>query len=96
MVKQHGLNLFYKSPEMRKTFCGIRKVEPLNRALKDLDGWITGLRRERAVTRDQVQKVEINGGYGAIVKINPLADWTQEQVWDYISTHDVRVQRASR
>lgn len=89
MVKQHGLNLFYKSAEMRKTCCGIRKVEPLNRALKELDAWITGLRREQGVTRTHVQKVEIDRDHGNIVKVNPLADWTQKQVWEYISTHDV-------
>jgi len=89
MVQEHGLNLFYKSVEMRKTCCGIRKVEPLNRALKELDAWMTGLRREQAVTRTQVRKVELDRDHGNIVKINPLADWTQRQVWDYISGHDV-------
>ena len=89
MVKEHGLNLFYKSAEMRKTCCGIRKVEPLNRALKELDAWMTGLRREQGVTRVHVQKVEIDRDHGNIVKINPLADWTQKQVWDYISTHGI-------
>jgi phosphoadenosine phosphosulfate reductase len=89
MVKEHGLNLFYKSREMRKTCCGIRKVEPLKRALQELDAWMTGLRREQAVTRTHVQKVEIDQDHGAIVKINPLVDWTQKQVWDYIAAHDV-------
>src|ERR1051325_416004 len=51
MVNEHGLNLFYKSPELRKTCCGIRKVEPLGRALKNLDAWMTGLRRERSEER---------------------------------------------
>ena len=89
MVKEHGLNLFYKSTELRKTCCGVRKVEPLNRALKELDAWMTGLRREQAVTRTRVPKVEIDRDHGNIVKINPLADWTQKQVWDYIAAHDV-------
>jgi phosphoadenylyl-sulfate reductase (thioredoxin) len=57
MVRSHGLNLFYGSVEHRKLCCAIRKVEPLNRALKDLKAWITGLRRERAVTRAEVRKV---------------------------------------
>jgi phosphoadenosine phosphosulfate reductase len=89
MVKEHGLNLFYKSAELRKTCCAIRKVEPLNRALGELDAWMTGLRREQAVTRTQVQKVEIDRDHGNIVKINPVVDWTRKQVWDYISAHNV-------
>ena len=89
MVKEHGLNLFYKSAELRKSCCGIRKVEPLNRALRELDAWMTGLRREQAVTRTGVQKVEIDRDHGGIVKINPLADWSQKQVWDYVSACDI-------
>lgn len=89
MVQNHGLNLFYDSVESRKTCCGIRKVEPLNRALRDLDAWMTGLRREQAVTRTQVQKVETDQDHGAIVKINPLADWSQKRVWDYIHENGV-------
>lgn len=89
MVKEHGLNLFYKSAELRKSCCGIRKVEPLSRALKNLDAWMTGLRREQAVTRGGVQKVEIDRDHGGIVKINPLADWSQKQVWNYIAAHEV-------
>ena len=89
MVKEHGLNLFYKSAELRRTCCGIRKVEPLNRALKELDAWVTGLRREQGVTRAHIQKVEIDRDHGAIVKVNPPADWTQKQVWDYIAAHDL-------
>lgn len=84
MVRNYGLNLFYKSVEFRKMCCGIRKVEPLNRALGSLDAWITGLRREQAVTRGAVQKVEIDKDHGEIVKLNPLADWSEKQVWDYI------------
>src|SRR5215467_629438 len=89
MVQEHGLNLFYKSAELRKTCCGIRKVEPLKRALRNLDAWVTGLRRDQGVTRGHVQKVEIDADHGGIVKINPLADWTQKQVWDYIAAHGV-------
>ena len=89
MVKEHGLNLFYKSAELRKNCCAVRKVEPLNRALKNLDAWMTGLRREQAVTRGAVQKVEIDRDHGGIVKINPLADWSQKQVWNYIAAHEV-------
>lgn len=84
MAREHGLNLFYRSVDFRKLCCGIRKVEPLKRALKDLAAWMTGLRREQAVTRVSVPKVEIDSGNGGIVKVNPLAEWSEQQVWDYI------------
>ena len=89
MVHEHGLNLFYKSVEDRKLCCGIRKVEPLSRALKELDGWMTGLRREQAVTRADVRKVEIDRDHVGIVKINPLVDWSHKQVWDYIRENNL-------
>ena len=89
MVRSHGLNLFYQSIEMRKMCCNIRKVEPLKRALSSLNAWITGLRREQAVTRDGVSKVEIDRNFGNIIKVNPLADWSASQVWDYIRENRV-------
>jgi phosphoadenosine phosphosulfate reductase len=84
MVREQGLNLFYQSVESRKLCCDIRKVEPLNRALKTLDAWITGLRREQAPTRTDLLKVETDQSHGGMAKINPLIDWTHEQVWNYI------------
>jgi phosphoadenosine phosphosulfate reductase len=89
MVTKYGPNLFYKSVDLRKLCCDIRKVEPLNRALRDLSAWITGLIREQSVTRTEVKKVEIDTSHNSIVKINPLADWTEEQVWTYIRENDV-------
>jgi len=89
MVRGNGLNLFYKSVELRKLCCGVRKVEPLNRALKDLDAWMTGLRREQAVTRADVRKIELDKDHGNIVKINPLVDWSYDDVWDYIRKNNV-------
>lgn len=89
MVRSHGLNLFYHSVELRKLCCRIRKVEPLNRALQDLDAWMTGLRREQAVTRAEVSKIELDRDHGNIFKINPLADWSHEDVWSYIREHKV-------
>jgi phosphoadenosine phosphosulfate reductase len=89
MVAEHGLNLFYDSVEKRKLCCGVRKVEPLGRALAGLDAWITGLRREQAATRTATRKVEVDAGHGGILKISPLADWTSEQVWAYVRKHDV-------
>lgn len=93
MVRGQGLNLFYKSIELRQLCCGIRKVEPLNRALKDLSAWMTGLRREQAVMRAEVPKVELDRAHGDILKINPLADWSYDQVWDYIRRNDVPYNR---
>lgn len=88
MVNQYGPNLFYESIEMRKKCCDVRKVEPLKRALSKLDAWITGLRREQAVTRGSVSKVE-NDTVFNLVKFNPLADWPEEDVWKYIKGNDV-------
>ena len=89
MVRAKGMNLFYLSLENRKECCGVRKVEPLNRMLRTLDGWITGLRRSQAVTRGGAAKVELDAEHGGIVKINPLADWTTAQVFDYIQANGV-------
>jgi thioredoxin-dependent adenylylsulfate APS reductase len=84
MVRQHGMNLFQRHQTLRMLCCHIRKVEPLRRALSGLDGWITGLRRDQATTRADVGKVEIDDTHGGIVKVNPIADWTKDQVWEYI------------
>ena len=89
MVRAHGVNLFYASVENRKLCCGVRKVEPLGRALEGLDAWITGLRREQAATRGRVRKVEIDADHGGILKLNPLADWSWDRVWGYIRDHAV-------
>jgi phosphoadenosine phosphosulfate reductase len=89
MVKIKGMNLMYESVENRKLCCEIRKVHPLNRALSNLDGWITGLRREQAVTRTNINKLEIDSSHGSITKINPLADWTNGMIWDYIHKNNV-------
>ena len=89
MVKIKGMNLMYESVENRKLCCEIRKVHPLNRALSNLDGWITGLRREQAITRTNIYKLEIDSSHGNIAKVNPLADWTNEMIWDYIHKNNV-------
>jgi phosphoadenosine phosphosulfate reductase len=93
MVRRHGLNLFYNSIDLRKLCCGVRKVEPLKRALKGLDAWMTGLRREQAVTRVDVRKIELDQDHGNIVKINPLVDWSSDEVWNYIRRHNVPYNR---
>lgn len=93
MVRRHGLNLFYQSTELRKMCCAVRKVNPLNRALKTVDAWMTGLRREQSVTRDSLRKVQVDHDHGGILKLNPLIDWSQEEVWNYIRKHSVPYNR---
>lgn len=88
MVAEHGLNLFYHSIENRKLCCGVRKTEPLRRALSGLDAWMTGLRRDQSVTRTAVQKIEWDEA-NALIKINPLVDWTLDDVWKYIRENNV-------
>lgn len=89
MVRKHGVNLFYRSVPLRLLCCHIRKVRPLLRALQDLDAWFTGLRREQWASRANIKKVELDHDHDGIVKVNPLADWTKEEVWDYIRENDV-------
>jgi phosphoadenosine phosphosulfate reductase len=89
-VRDHGLNAFYESVDLRKSCCGIRKVEPLNRALKDVSAWVTGQRREQSVTRVELHEEEHDAPRG-IAKFNPLADWTEADVWAYLKDFDVPV-----
>jgi thioredoxin-dependent adenylylsulfate APS reductase len=91
MVKRHGVNLFYKAVPLRLTCCDIRKVRPLQRALDGLDAWVTGLRRDQWASRSNIRKVEIDHDHGGLMKVNPLADWTEEEVWDYLRENDVPV-----
>lgn len=90
LIARTGVNSFYDSIENRKACCHARKVVPLRRKLSQLDAWVTGLRREQSVTRSDVGRVEWDAAQG-LVKLNPLADWTNEQVWDYVRAHDVPV-----
>jgi len=89
LEREKGFFSFRESIENRKECCGIRKVEPLQRALSELDAWITGLRKEQVVTRTNIHKIEIDEANNRIIKFNPLADWTQEQVWNYIKKNNV-------
>lgn len=88
MVAASGINLFRESVEKRKLCCRVRKIVPLRAALDGFTGWICGLRRDQSVTRGGVATVERDEANGRI-KINPLADWSEQQVWDYIASHDV-------
>jgi len=89
MVGKHGPNLFRKQVDFRLLCCQIRKVRPLTRHLAGLDAWITGLRRDQWASRTNIRKVEIDHDHGAIVKLNPLAEWTEEEVWDYVREREV-------
>jgi thioredoxin-dependent adenylylsulfate APS reductase len=89
LVSEHGVNLFYRAPELRLACCEVRKVRPLQRRLRSLDAWITGLRREDSATRADADVVEVDEAHGGIVKLNPLAHWTDTEVWDYIKRNKV-------
>ena len=89
MVREHGMNLFYRSQANRKLCCGIRKVNPLTKILSTLDGWITGIRGDQTQNRANANKFEIDNQFGGILKANPLIDWTWDQVWDYIKANKV-------
>jgi phosphoadenosine phosphosulfate reductase len=93
MVRSRGMNLFYESIENRQLCCRIRKVEPLKRHLAGLDAWVSGLRRDQNVTREHTPKVEIDYIHGGIVKVNPIADWTHEDVMAYVEAQNVPVNR---
>ena len=88
MVSCEGINLFYESLEKRKQCCRLRKLEPLSRAFTELDAWICGLRREQSVTRHEMKLVEWDETNG-LIKINPLINQTEKQVWDYLYAHHV-------
>jgi phosphoadenosine phosphosulfate reductase len=90
MVRTKGINLFYESVANRKACCGVRKVEPLQRALKQVDAWIVGLRREQSVTRAQMQPVEWDAANNKI-KINPLINWSLGDVRQYIKENAIDV-----
>ena len=89
LVGRHGPNLFYRSVENRLLCCQVRKVRPLTRHLAGLDAWITGLRRDQWASRTNIRKVEIDHDHGGIMKLNPLAEWTEDEVWDYVREREV-------
>jgi phosphoadenosine phosphosulfate reductase len=91
MVNERGVNLFRNSVQERMLCCQIRKVRPLVKALQGLDGWFTGLRRDQWASRSAIKKVELDHDHEGIVKINALADWESQEVWDYIEEFEVPV-----
>lgn len=87
-VEKNGINAFYNSVELRKQCCGIRKVEPLNRALKGKEAWITGMRRSQSPDRANLAIEEFDADH-LMAKFNPLADWSEKEVWEYIRTNNI-------
>jgi phosphoadenosine phosphosulfate reductase len=88
MVARDGVNLFHGSERLRHQCCETRKVKPLRRAQTELDAWICGLRSGQGATRQKVEPVEWDPGAG-ILKINPLAEWDEARVWEFVRAHDV-------
>jgi phosphoadenosine phosphosulfate reductase len=91
LEREKGFFSFKESLENRKECCAIRKVEPLSRALSNLDAWVTGIRRDQIVTRTDIQKVAEDADRPPLIKINPIADWSLEQVQEYIEQNKVPI-----
>jgi phosphoadenosine phosphosulfate reductase len=89
LAEQHGANPFYRSVELRLLCCDLRKAQPLARALRGHDAWITGLRRDQSATRSATPVVTEDAAHGGIAKVAPLVTWSRDKVWDYIRRHDV-------
>ncbi|WP_353149701.1 phosphoadenylyl-sulfate reductase [Pollutimonas bauzanensis] len=87
-VAEHGEFGFYESVDLRKACCGMRKVEPLRRALQGRSAWLTGQRREQSVTRTELPEAEYDTVFG-LTKYNPLAAWSVDQVWAVIHALDI-------
>ena len=87
-VNTYGINAFYNSLDLRKSCCAIRKVEPLNRALKNKKAWITGMRQEQSQTRLALKEEEFDEAHQS-QKLNPLSSWSEVEIWAYIKMHDV-------
>ncbi len=96
LEREKGLFSFRESVDNRRECCAIRKVEPLQRALNGLDGWMTGMRRAQGATRTELQPLEVDALHGGIVKINPLAWWDEKKVRDYADKHRLPVNRLHR
>lgn len=88
LYKTQGVNGHFESIENRKNCCNIRKIEPLKRALEGVDIWITGLRASQSVTRNSMKAIEWDENF-KVIKINPLLNWSEDDVWDYIKENKV-------
>ncbi len=89
MTGEHGTMQFRRSVALRNECCAVRKVNPLARALRDYDAWITGLRREQTPTRAETPVVASDPGHEGITKVVPLAGWSRAQVWDYLAARSI-------
>jgi phosphoadenosine phosphosulfate reductase len=87
-TRENGINAFYESVELRKGCCFVRKVEPLRRALAGKKAWITGMRAQQSATHEQLPLQSFDEANG-LEKFNPLAAWTEAEVWTYIKRRDV-------
>jgi phosphoadenosine phosphosulfate reductase len=87
-VNEYGAEAFYNSVDLRKRCCHIRKIEPLKHALHGKRAWVTGLRRSQSTTRTEAEVSEWDSTFG-LQKFNPLADWSEEEIWSYIRFHGV-------
>lgn len=88
LTREKGFYSFRDSVELRKECCAIRKVQPLKRALADARAWMTGLRRDQSVTRTDTPTIEWDEGNN-MVKVNPLIDWSNDDVWAYIRANKI-------
>jgi phosphoadenosine phosphosulfate reductase len=89
MVSRYGSNLFYDAVAKRRLCCTLRKARPLAKKLAGLDAWVVGLRREQNESRRNTAKAAADSTHGGLMKLSPLADWTEQQVYDYIKQHSV-------
>lgn len=91
LVRRKGLFSFYR--DGHGECCGVRKIEPLRRKLAGLDAWITGQRKDQSITRTDVPLEQEDSAFSTeahrLIKFNPLADWTSQDIWAYIHTHEV-------
>ncbi|MGA9545314.1 MAG: phosphoadenylyl-sulfate reductase [Candidatus Sulfotelmatobacter sp.] len=83
--REHGPSLWQRNPDL---CCNLRKVEPLQRKLGELQAWVTSIRRDQTAARASAGKIEWDHKFG-LVKVNPIVDWSSKQVWHYIREHDV-------
>jgi phosphoadenosine phosphosulfate reductase len=88
LYKTQGVNGHFESIDKRKNCCNIRKIEPLKRALKSVDIWITGLRASQSITRETMPIVEWDENF-KVIKLNPLINWSEDDVWNYIKENKV-------
>jgi phosphoadenosine phosphosulfate reductase len=91
LVRRKGPNSFYASVEDRRECCAVRKVRPLARALAGAKAWMTGMRRGQSPTRGELRVVERDEAHDGLVKLSPLARWTEDEVWAFVREHGVPV-----